>query len=116
MRTLIILVLLFLNFPALASNFNWKFSVDAVDEKSIGDDEKEVAVGDWICTIGSPKPDSAGSEMRRLGCGPKGGLQAYLLVVCYKDKNTGKPRTDGTGILNLQMKKSGSKMVALTCS
>lgn len=99
---------------SFAAKYHWKFSID-LKEQSLGDQETKIAVGDWTCVVGEPKLDTAGSEARRLGCGVGDGLQAYVLPVCYKDKKTGKPRTDGGGILSLQQKSSGSLQVALTC-
>jgi len=97
-----------------AAKYHWKFAVD-LKEQSLSDQEAKITVGDWTCVIGEPKLDSAGSESRRLGCGIGDGLQVYVLPVCYKEKKTGKPCSDGGGIMSLQQKKTGSLQVALTC-
>lgn len=96
-----------------AARYHWKFSIDLKDQ-SLSDEESNIKVGDWTCTIGQPKPDKFDSEARRLGCGVADGLQAYLLPVCYKDKKTGKVKSE-SGVLSLQQKKTGSIQVALFC-
>lgn len=98
---------------SFAAKYHWKFSID-LKEQSLGDQETKISVGDWTCVIGEPKLDSAGSEARRLGCGVGDDLQAYVIPICYKDKKTGKPRSD-CGILTLQQRKAGSLQVALLC-
>lgn len=83
-------------------------------DQSVADGEQKFVVDEWICTVGEAKPDKFGNEMRRFGCGVGDGLQVYLLTVCAPDKKTGKLLSDN-GVLNLQMKRTGSKMVSLEC-
>lgn len=83
-------------------------------EQSVADGEQKFTVDDWTCTVGEVKTYKYGGEMRRFGCGVGDGLQVYLLTVCAIDKKTGKARSE-SGVLNLQMKRTGSKMVSLDC-
>lgn len=114
MDRILFFLLLSILFPsAHAANFHWKFGVDMKDQ-SVADGEQKFAVDDWTCTVGEVKTDKFGGELRRFGCGVGDGLQVYLLTVCTADKMTGKPRSE-SGVLNLQMKRTGSKMVSLEC-
>ncbi|OQW47622.1 MAG: hypothetical protein A4S09_15020 [Proteobacteria bacterium SG_bin7] len=114
MKQILICLLLSIYFSnAQAADFHWKFGVDMKDQ-SLADGEQKFVIDDWTCTVGEAKPDKFGNEMRRFGCGLGNGLQVYLLTVCTKDKKTGKPRSEN-GVLNLQMKHTGSKMVSLEC-
>jgi len=112
---LILAVVLIAAWPltSFSSNFNWKFSVESINGKTVGDDEREEKVEDWICTIGKPQQDKFGNELRRFGCKTPGDLQTYLYTKCTKDKN-GKVRAE-SGTINLQMKKKSAKMVSLYC-
>mgnify|MGYP003393984182 CR=1 FL=1 len=98
---------------AYCANFHWKFGID-LKQESISDGEQKFVIDDWVCTVGPAKEDKAGAELRRLGCGIGDGLQVYILPLCFKDKKTGRPKSN-SGILNLQLKHSGSKTVSLTC-
>lgn len=112
-RVLICIALQLFLSRAYSANFHWKFGIDMKDQ-SVADGEQKFVVDDWTCIVGEVKTDKYGGEMRRFGCGVGAGPQVYLLTICAADKKTGKPRSEN-GVLNLQMKLIGSKMVSLEC-
>jgi hypothetical protein len=107
-----LMTLVLLTQDTLAAQYHWKLMIEGAGVRSVGDDETEVKVGDWVCTIGAPKQDHR-EESRRLGCSVDGGLQAYAYASCEPKKG----KTEGRYVsINLQQKRSSSILVMLTCS
>lgn len=92
----------------------WKLYSELEFIKEIRLEEDSIKIEDWVCTVGKINYDKFKNESRRLGCSVDGGLQVYINPVCSYDKKLKKYTTDGS-LFNLQMKRSSSKMISLSC-